>query len=72
MKVEPTLNEMCEYVENNKPKGYGHSINSYTPEKDTDMFVHTPDEGMFRMTFSSLRNLVEFLFNYYFAVNNKS
>ena len=71
MKAEPTLNEMCEYIEMHQPKGYSFSISQYIMGH-MDLFIHFPNKECDRKTsFKSIKGLVEYLFNYYFAVNNK-
>lgn len=71
MKAEPTLNEMCEYIDSNRPPGYGHSLTSYSQLQECEMFIHTANKRMIRTHFKKLSDSTEFLFNYYFAVNNK-
>jgi hypothetical protein len=70
MKSEPTLNEMCEYIQYSRPNGYGYSIANYSHDKKFMMFFHIGETCQQRY-FSSMYDAIEFLFNYYFAVNNK-
>lgn len=73
MKAEPTLNEMCEYIENKAPLRFGFSIDQHRhSETKTVLWIKTPEpkKGFFRC-FNGMRAATEFLFNYYFAVNNK-
>lgn len=72
MKAEPTLNEMCEYIESNMPKGYCYSISQYKRLNGLHLLFHFPDGTCdLKTAFRSMKDAVEYLFNYYFAVNNK-
>lgn len=73
MKAEPTLNEMCEYIDEEKPKGWGFEINQFKAHKSiTALEIRNPAPTLnVYKQFGSMYAAIEFLFNYYFAVNNK-
>jgi hypothetical protein len=70
MQVEPTLNQMCDYIDLNKPKDREFEIRQYKEGKLL-VFIHSSNYNVFHLPFSSMKNAAEFLFNYYFAINNK-
>ena len=58
MKAEPTLNEMCEYIEMHQPKGYCFSISQYRMGH-MDLFTHFPNNACDRK--ASFKSILRFV-----------